>query len=105
MQNLIPYETKSTYKIVDGVTGHWRFRFENGFGASIIPYENGVLEGAVLVFHSDDLEDFNLTYDTPVCHDVLRFFNMDEVRQFLTDISLLQPNTLKGQSNAPKQLL
>lgn len=56
--------------ILDG--GQAIFRFDNGYGASVIShgYSSGV-ELAVIKFNSDDNDDFDLVYDTPVTDNVI----------------------------------
>ena len=60
------------------------YRFENGYGASVVPeaypdqYELAVL----------DSED-NITYKTPITDDVIRYMSEQEVQETLKQISEL----------------
>jgi hypothetical protein len=64
------------------------YRFDNGFGASVVQFsfgaiggsygvEAGLWEMAVLRFTGDGIEQFELTYDTPITDDVIG--HLDEV--------------------------
>lgn len=70
------------------------YRFENGFGASVVQFfvggmagsygaESGQWELAVIRWHGDD---FTLTYDTPITDDVLGRLAEDEVQDYLRQI-------------------
>lgn len=65
----------------------WTFRFDNGFGASVINdgygQESGLYELAVLNSSG------SLTYDTPVTDDVLGFLTVEEVVEALDKIEAL----------------
>jgi hypothetical protein len=70
------------------------YRFENGFGASVVQFfvgpmggsygaELGLWELAVIRWHGDD---FRLTYDTSITDDVLGRLTEDEVQDYLRQI-------------------
>jgi hypothetical protein len=63
----------------------WLYRFENGYGASVIRnvYSYGT-ELAVIVW---DGEEWELTYETPVTNDVLGYLNPDTLLQALIKIA------------------
>ena len=65
----------------------WKFKFANGFGASVINdgygRDSGLYELAVL-----DAEG-SLTYDTPITDDVLGYLSPDEVGEALAKIEAL----------------
>lgn len=65
----------------------WKFKFPNGYGASVIDDGYGARQGlyelAVL-----DL-DGHLTYDTPITDDVLGFLTEAEVAEALSAIAAL----------------
>lgn len=80
------------------------YRFENGYGASVVQFtigsygvgsygvESGRWELAVLRFTGDNVaRDFELTYDTPITDDVLGHLDDDEVEETLARIREL-PN-------------
>lgn len=63
------------------------YKFDNGYGASVIPWgygsEKGFLELAVLD------KDGNLCYDTPITNDVIGWLTSAEVESILEDIKKL----------------
>lgn len=77
------------------------FRFENGYGASVIrgPYTYGGPEGlfelGVIVWGGNNYE---LTYDTPLTDDVIGYLSDAEVVQLLDDIEALPPLDRKAIS-------
>ena len=70
------------------------FRFENGYGASVIKDkysyggERDLWELAVIYFESGDT--YHLCYDTPITDDVIGYLTDDEVRKILKNIKELQ---------------
>ena len=70
-----------------------KYKFPNGYGASVIcqpgsyGFEEGLSELAVLKFHGD--RDCSLVYDTPITNDVLGFLNEDQVDEVLAAIARL----------------
>jgi hypothetical protein len=81
------------------------YRFDNGFGASVVRFTiggfgvgsygaaSGHWELAVLRFTGENVaRDFDLAYDTPITDDVLGHLDDDEVETLLAQIRDL-PNT------------
>lgn len=68
-----------------------RYRFSNNYGASVI--DMGGLgmeyEVAVLEFYSNEHNDFNLTYNTPITDDVLKLYSEKAVDLILSEIEQL----------------
>ena len=76
-----PYQTRES----NGGTQE-RYRFANGYGASVIiggPYAYGGLELAVIG------PDGKLCYDTPITSDVLGYLSPSEVQPLLAAIAAL----------------
>lgn len=73
----------------------WLFRFDNGFGASVINdgygSEFGLFEVAVL-----DADD-HLTFETPITSDVLGFLTELEVAEALDQIAALDPEAVQAE--------
>ncbi len=69
------------------------FRFENGYGASIIKHwfsyghENDSWELAILKFDGD--ETSHICYDTELTDDVIGYLSDERVRSYLGDIKEL----------------
>lgn len=79
-----------------GMGGEQRlYRFDNGYGASVVRHRfsyggsAGLWELAVLTFKGEGVEDFDLTYDTPITDDVLGHLTESEVEEKLADIEAL----------------
>lgn len=76
------------------------YRFENGYGASVIctPYSYGGPQGlkeiAVIKFFGPGERDWHITYDTPITDDVLGYLTDEEVEVYLELIK-----GLKGEEN------
>ena len=78
------------------------YRFDNGYGASVIrgkisdgnysSYTSNEKEWelAVLKFTGNDIKDYELCYDTPITDDVVGHLAEDEVEKMLEDISKLE---------------
>lgn len=72
----------------------WVFKFDNGFGASVIKhygsygYEEDKFELAVIEFDEDG--DWGLTYDTPITNDVIGHLTNDEVIELFKQIQKLK---------------
>lgn len=66
-------------------------RFENGYGASVIRGGRayGGLELAVVKYLSNDPEDFELCYDTPITDDVLGYLKEEDIPEILKRIENL----------------
>jgi len=81
------------------------YRFDNGYGASVVRFnfgfggsyggEAGLWELAVLRFQ-DGSDKYELTYDTPITDDVIGHLDEDEVQEHLRRIRDL-PAPPKGQ--------
>lgn len=87
------YEGFETYltetgNLFDGV--YYRFKFENGFGASVIKHgrseghEKDLWELGVLKYYNDDT--CHLTYDTRIMSDIIGYLTDDDVKNILEDI-------------------
>ena len=80
---------------------HKIYRFDNGFGASVVRfpysygYEDGLWELAVVIIDGDD---WHLTYDTPVANDVLGHLTEEEVQQILGQIAALELDPSKTRT-------
>lgn len=73
------------------------YRFENGFGASVIDGPNAYgndeapHELAVVQFRSADILDFVVTYETPITSDVEGYLDIIQVMDLLNQIEALEP--------------
>lgn len=72
------------------------FKFENGYGASVISHEfsyggdEGLWELAVvLVYENEGKLSWELVYDTPITEDVLGWLTWEEVEETLKQIEAL----------------
>lgn len=71
----------------------WIFRFENGYGASIIKHygsygwEEDLFELAVLIFEDNE---FDLCYSTPITDDVIGHLTNNDVIRYLNKIKRLK---------------
>lgn len=71
------------------------FRFENGYGASVIytvgsyGFSAGLMELAVIYW---DNFDWHLTYSTKITDDVIGFLNIEQVEELLGKIKKLKEN-------------
>jgi hypothetical protein len=71
-----------------------RYRFPNGYGASVIRggmAAYGGLELAVIKYENEGPE-WSLCYDTPVTDDVLGYLDDDDVQRHLQEILDLPPH-------------
>lgn len=79
--------------VYDGV--QYLFRFKNDYGASVIKhggsygYRKDMWELAVVKFNSDDMNDWDLNYDTDITNDVIGYLDDKAVRDLLTQIKEL----------------
>ena len=75
----------------------WKFKFENGYGASVICHtldgrittygnKERPFELAVLFFDGDEC---TLSYDTPLTDDVIGYLTNEEVEKYLEEIEKL----------------
>jgi len=73
------------------------YRFENGYGASVVRFmsgtfggsygaEQGLWELAVLMFAGEGVDDFKLCYDTPITSDVIGRLTLEEVDDYIEQI-------------------
>lgn len=73
----------------------YRFRFPNGYGASVVKHmgsyghENDLWELAVIKFNDAIPGDFDLVYDTPITPDVEGYLTDEVVRNLLERIKVL----------------
>ena len=74
----------------------WRFKFDNGYGASVVNdgygKEEGLFELAVLNKHGID-------YSTPITSDVEGYLKKEDVHKLLIKISSLFPKTKNKNKN------
>lgn len=83
-----------------------RFRFANGYGASVIctPFSRGgpegLLELAVLRFSGEQDDEWEVVYDTPLTDDVLGYLTPADVKALLQQTSEL-PAVLKLKGETP----
>lgn len=83
---------------VPGVGGEQRvFRFENGYGASVVCHSfsyggpQGLYELGVIKW---DGEDWHLTYETPITDDVIGYLSTIDVDNLLSQIAALPQVTV-----------
>lgn len=78
----------------DAMGKHIIYRFDNGYGASVVRfygsygYEQGLWELAVIKFEGEK-NDFKLCYDTPITDDVIGYLTMPKVDELLDLIEAL----------------
>lgn len=78
----------------DSFNYQWIFKFENGYGASVIKswgsfgFDEDLFELGVIEFHGEGVH--NLTYDTPITDDVIGYLTNDEVLEYLEKIKNLE---------------
>lgn len=93
--NYKKYEVVGNYSAFDmfGASYNHKFKFENGYGASVIKhygsygYEKDLFELAVLIYDGDK---FDLCYNTPITDDVIGYLTNDEVLELLEKIKNLK---------------
>ena len=77
----------------DPFSWQWRFKFNNGFGASVIKhtfsygFENDLFELAILEWDGDNHQ---ITYDTGISNDVIGYLTNDKVMDYLYQIKGLR---------------
>jgi hypothetical protein len=77
-----PYAEKSLHGSPQAI-----YRFENGFGASVVSHFGSYgLELAVIRFEGDD---WSLTYDTPITEDVIGHLDSEMLEDLLNQIKAL----------------
>lgn len=105
MKTDLIYDDFKKYEITDdyayagferfGDSYNHRFKFDNGYGASVIKhygsygYAEDLFELAVLEFFSDEFWG-NLTYNTPITNDVIGHLTNNEVLELLKIIMNLK---------------
>ncbi|HNS28256.1 MAG TPA: hypothetical protein PKN91_09030 [Steroidobacteraceae bacterium] len=71
------------------------YRFPNEYGASVVqsPFSYGGGEGlfelAVTAYFGEGMDDFELTYSTPITNDVIGYLTEEEVQSTLDQIRAL----------------
>lgn len=79
---------------------HYIFRFENGYGASVIKnlasygHEDDLWELAVIVFEKDS-DNYEIVYDTDITYEVVGYQTDEEIRNLLGRIKKLKPRVLE----------
>lgn len=68
---------------------HKFYRFQNGYGASVIKFINNIYELAVIKFYNST-DNFEVCYDTPITNDILKFNNLLYVKETLQLINDLE---------------
>ena len=74
------------------------FRFNNGFGASVVShkgsygYKEGLWELAVIKFNPEIDGDWSLTYETDITDNVIGWLDDDKVNELLDRIKNLDKN-------------
>ena len=81
------FEPTSTNAVMGGI--QYRFKFGNGYGASVVRHEFSYGGNVGLWELAVTDEDGDLTYDTPVTDDVLGRLSVGEVNEALREISEL----------------
>lgn len=89
---------------VDSSGIHKIYRFENGYGASVVRFNysyggnSGLWELAVIKFEDESNNSWSLDYETPVTGDVIGYLTEEQVEQYLEQIEALseiKPSTTK----------
>lgn len=82
---------------------HYIFKFDNGYGASVIKHsgsygrEEDLWELAVIEFYKTDSElSYHLCYDTPITDDVIGYLTDQEIRKYLQQIKDLSVDHAEG---------
>jgi hypothetical protein len=69
--------------------------FPNGYGASVVQFNGsytvGPNEWELAVFKGTNFDNAELTYSTPITHDVLGHLSANDVSQKLNEIANLKP--------------
>ena len=86
-------ELVATGELYEGV--HYRFRFQNGYGASVIKHDGSygsdedLWELAVIKYDGESDREWGLTYDTEITDDVKGWLTNDDVLVLLNRIKAL----------------
>lgn len=89
----LDYEDYKDFEIDPAIDGQWLFRFNNGYGASVIKhpgsygYFEDLFELAVLKFRNKT--DWSLCCDTEITNDVIGYLTNKEVLDLLERIKNL----------------
>jgi hypothetical protein len=73
------------------------YRFSNNYGASVIKHQysyggpKGLWELAVILFNSEDNNDWALNYETSVTDDVIGHCTEEQINSLLEEIQQLPP--------------
>ena len=93
------YEGFDNYLLGKGLVAvgtHYVFRFENGYGASVIKAYwtyggmKDLWELAVIRFFGEDNNEYKLDYNTEITDDVCGYKNDDDIRELLARIKTLE---------------
>ena len=69
------------------------YRFENGYGASVIKHEfsyggqAGLWELVVLKYNGEGIDDWDITYETEITNDIIGWLSLEAVEDLLVRIS------------------
>ena len=69
----------------------YRELFDNGYGISVVPEEDGASYEVGVLEHTEG-KWARLTYETPITNDVIRFCYASMVESFSEEIRTLSPN-------------
>ena len=70
----------------------YRELFDNGYGISVVPEEDGASYEVGVLEHTEG-KWARLTYETPITNDVIRFCYASMVDSFSEEIRSLSPNS------------
>lgn len=66
------------------------FRFPNNYGASVVKHHFSYgVELAVIKFTSNDADDWDICYDTPITDDVIGWLDAESLQSILIEIKSL----------------
>lgn len=88
----LKYEQFKKYYVDTKEKGHWVFKFDNNYGASVIKhygsygYEQDLFELAVIYWDNDKYE---ISYNTELTDDVIGYLTNDDVIRYLNKIKKL----------------
>ena len=71
-----------------------QWRFPNGYGASVASNEMTNLTPELAVLKFNELDEFELVYDTPITNDVIPGVNVGDTRTILSRIKAFQVDNL-----------
>lgn len=73
------------------------YRFSNNYGASVVKHQyshgspQGLWELAVILFNSEDNDDWALNYETPITDNVIGNCTEEQINSLLEQIQQLPP--------------